>query len=202
MKDAKLVAEQFPWHDKWAYSQHLAHCYFNTRHSCSLIAISAARFNLKNEILQNRSIKHLQQEHNHEKLAKSDYLSLGFSEASMTEAFETSVLYQQLYYQIERVNPVCIWGPILMLEGWSAFNGPYIYNEIVKAHGKDKAKFRKIHKDNDNQHLDEAFEALASVTGEEDLLISNAMEQYSYFFLGLHKKIAKEVDLKNSRKAG
>lgn len=188
MAEANTIAKEFPWHDKESYAKHVAHCFYNARQTPVLLSLAGARLQ-EYPNLQRRCFTHLGEEQGHEMLAINDLKALGLSIKDFPEMQETAALYHSQIYMIEHKSPIMVWGAVLGLEGWSALNGPFIYEQVVKAHGPKAATFRKVHKDNDEGHLASAFKTISELDSKNQNLIVQSLEHYMYFFFEVHRKI-------------
>ena len=164
---------QFPWQSGRAYAQFLAQTYYYVCHTTRLLALAASRIGIEQEKVHHRFLKHAAEERSHHLLAERDISRLGFSLAEMPELPLTAALYEMQYYRVEHVSPMAIFGYILALEGVAVVYGGYVYEAVRKHHGDEPCSFVKLHANEDPDHLESAFDAVAASTDAERQMIKN-----------------------------
>ncbi len=161
----------FPWDDAKAYGEFLAQTYYYVCHTTRLLAVAAARIGVEQEKLHHRFLKHAAEERSHHLLALRDLAALGGSLERSPELPAAAALYETQYYRSEHIAPTMIFGYILALEGLSVVHGPFVYRSAQAKHGDAACSFLKLHSDEDPDHLDKAFEAIAALSEPEHRLI-------------------------------
>jgi len=176
------------WSSVDAYGAWLTQTYHYVCHSTRLLALSAARFDLKQNKLHSRFIEHLREEKGHEILAINDLKQLGKTIHDFSEFTETSAFYKTQYYWIEHVSPLAFYGYILCLEGYAVHRGGHFFKKIVENFGDKHASFLKTHKDEDTGHLKKAFDQLKNLP-ESDLsyITQNFIESCDLYDAILHR---------------
>ena len=75
-------------------------------------------------------------------------------------------------FRIIYIHAPCAWmslfGYIFMLEGLSVAHGAWIYERVTQAHGKEAASFVKLHANEDEDHMEKAFDVVSQL-GEREL---------------------------------
>ncbi len=192
MRKSKEVLDQFPWENSYAYAMWLKQTHHFVENSTRLIALAGSRFTLEQNDYHRRFLEHCSEEISHEKLLIHDIKSLGFDPMELPVLAETAAFYQCQHYWIERVSPMSFYGYILFLEGLAANHGKDITRRVVSQHGVRSATFFKVHSEEDENHLEEAFTRLSQISKIDELNIVQNFKQCSYFYLGFLKEISKQ----------
>jgi hypothetical protein len=169
------ISLEYPWENREAYATYLSQTYYYVRHSTRLLAASACRFEHKDESLHTRFLKHAREENAHDLLATRDLAALGYKQSECPELSVTKLVYQPQYYQIEHIDPICLFGYIFALEGVSALAAPKIYERVLKSHGKECTTFLKLHSTEDLDHIDKAF---ASIEGLDEFRMNLVRDNF------------------------
>ncbi len=175
----------FAWRDRRVYGDWLAQTYYYVRHSTRLLAAAAARFThdeLGNS-LHVRFAAHMAEEKRHELLALHDLKALGLSLDQFSERPSTRALWECQYYKVEHVDPVALFGYILALEAMSAAHGPWVYEEVAKAHGAAAATFLKLHAHDDEDHVQKAIAMLERIDARGRAAIEQNLAQSTFAYL-------------------
>lgn len=160
--------EAFPWRDKRAYAGWLLQTYTYVAHTTHLTALAASRLHGPAMPLHQRMLAHAAEEAGHEEMAIRDLKRLGFTlESAGPPLAVTEAFYQSLYFQIEHLTPMAIFGRILPLEGAAATLCMGVKADIAKVHGDGCTEFLGAHGEADPEHVEEAFAALKHV-GQTD----------------------------------
>lgn len=161
----------FPFEEPRAYAQFLAQTRHYVVHTTRLLGATAARISEDREALHVRFMQHAAEERSHHRLAEHDLRKLGRQIEQFPELPVTQALYQSQYYRVEHQNPMAIFGYIFALEGLAAAHGAWIYEAVCKAHGKEAATFVKLHANEDEGHLEKAFDVVNQLSAPEHALI-------------------------------
>lgn len=182
MKPVENYILDFPWENERAYSEWVAQTYYFVLQSTRLFACASSRCNLNDNKLHFRLIHHLGEERGHENLALHDLKVMNKSILDIPELPETSSLYQIQYYWIEHVNPAAFFGYLLCLEGLAVRVGKPIYQRVSQAHGKNAGTFLKVHVEEDESHLSEAFEYVNQFSAiEVECVMQNLSQSASLY---------------------
>ncbi|MDB5036699.1 MAG: hypothetical protein JWQ35_227 [Bacteriovoracaceae bacterium] len=190
MKAIETIYDSFPWSNKIAYGNWLAQTYYFVCHSTRLLATAAARFNFQQNKLHLRCIDHMKEERSHEILASQDLKHLGLSIDQFPELPVTSAFYQTQYFLIEHYNPLVLFGYILCLEGISSRRGKEACRQVVQSFGDKAAGFWKLHSEEDDGHLAQAFKQIDASTPSEVEAISRGLVQSSALYRQLLIEVA------------
>lgn len=188
-KELGFIVDNFPWGDPTAYAGWLAQTYYYAEKSTRILALASAHFPLTENKFHSRFVDHAREEKGHEKLLINDLKVLGKELRQIPEIPEMSAFYQCLYYWIEHINPVGIFGWVLCLEGLAVKRGPQLYEQVLKAHGPKATTFLKVHANEDVGHLATAFELLNSLTDEQKTLILQNFNQCCTLYGNVLEKI-------------
>jgi thiaminase len=179
------AVETTPWRDKAVYGAFLAQTNYYVSHSTRLLALTASRFKLSEELVHRRFIKHATEEMSHERLALRDLKNLGLSLEQFPEFPSTRAFYQTQYYMIEHVSPWSFWGYILMLEGLALAKGPWLFNEIKQHHDEKSGSFVKVHAAEDVGHMAEAEKAMHSLPERERPLVIERFSDAVFYYCSM-----------------
>lgn len=161
----------FPFDEPRAYAQFLAQTRHYVVHTTRLLGATAARIGEDREALHVRFMQHAAEERSHHRLAEHDLRKLGRSIEEFPELPVTQALYQSQYYRVEHTSPTAIFGYIFALEGLAVAHGAWIYEAVCKAHGKEAAAFVKLHANEDEGHLEKAFDVVNQLSEAEHAMI-------------------------------
>lgn len=186
------VVRAFPFEEPRAYAQFLAQTRHYVVHSTRLLGAAAARIGDDREALHVRFLQHAAEERSHHRLAEHDLRKLGRDLSQYPELPGTQALYQSQYYRVEHQAPTALFGYIFMLEGLSVAHGAWIYDRVVQAHGKEAATFVKLHANEDEDHLEKAFDVVSQLPEDELALIRDnylfTCALYRWFLVGAGSK--------------
>lgn len=190
---------QYPWEDADAYANWLAQTYYYVTHSTRLLTAAAARmpFDMLGSKLHYRCAAHVAEEKRHELLAIHDLNVLGYKLDSFPELPATKLFYEPQYMKIERIDPIALFGYILVLEALASTHGQAHTARVVAAHGSQAATFLKLHSTEDPDHVTKALESLASLNGEQQRVVCDNIEQsgFAYALLLSTATIARRPDV-------
>lgn len=201
--------DQFPITDPQIYAQFLAQTYYFVSHSTRLLASSAARFTVSQEDLHRRFIAHIAEEKGHHLIAAADLKNLGYDINFIPELPTTKILYETQYYKCEHIDPIALFGYILLLEGISITRGKQLYPILEQKFGKYATGFLRLHVEDDVDHLEKAFNHISNLEEEKINVIKENLEQtcimYNIFLDGISKnplQLAKLISTKRSAPVG
>lgn len=166
----KELLEDFHWEDKICYTNWLIQTYHYVKHTTRLTALCAAKLPLHlNHLHQHLLVHASQEEEAHEQLILNDLKELDFKFLKVIDDLEftiTQAFYKTLYYEIDNVSPLAIFGRIIPLEGLAATLGAIITSKVSKGNS-----FIGTHADADPHHVERAFAAVKDVSIEEARII-------------------------------
>lgn len=203
MAEAKEVFEDFPWEDPYAYAMWLQQTNHFVENSTRLFALTAARLPSHRNDFHRRLLSHGSEELGHEKLLVRDIAALNLGKVELPVLPLTQAFYQTQFYWIERVEPVSFYGYIFFLEGLAVSHARPAIERILKAHGPKALTFLKLHAEEDESHVEKAFETVTGkVTPQEEAWIIQNMETCCTLYLGFMKEIAAKYCSKQFKRAG
>jgi hypothetical protein len=88
-----------------------------------------------------------------------------------------------------------------MLEGGAVRKGTYIFHRIEKQFGPKTGNFLKIHSDEDQDHLQDAFKHLEDLNEEEVRVIEKNLVHSCEIYCSILEKIKMQVGLKSLKSA-
>lgn len=183
------LVRNFPWESKLCYSQYLGQSYFYARESTRILALASGSFELNQTDLHYRFLDHAREEKGHEVLLIKDLKNLGVDISDVVEMPEMSAFYHNLYYWIEHQDPIALFGWVLNLEGFALEDGKYIYDEVVKYHGKKCANFLNVHANEDEEHVASALKFFHKLNENQIQMISKNFSECSCLFYNIMDKI-------------
>ncbi len=186
IKDGIFLIENtlvdFPWDKKECYAAYLAQSYYFVCHSIPLLCASASRFSEEHLASRNRFIKHMSEEHNHQLLALRDLKSLGYDIENFSELPATKMLYESMYYKVEHKSPYALLGYILLLEIAASEIGPQIVDKLSAYYPKSALNFLRVHAEEDEDHVQKAYEVISSLPEYEQRLVLECFEQSAFAY--------------------
>jgi len=187
-----------PWNDKNFYSEWLAQTYFMVAQTPRLICLAAARFGIEEDSLHRSMVNHFSDEDKHEYVILDDLKNLGFSIEDFSENPETQLIHQKLFYSIDRIDPVAIFGRILFLEMLAASIDEKFLSKIEPFYRAEQYNFLRIHLEEDIEHVKKAMSSISGLSEHKQLIIGDEfyMTGYLYqeFMKGLLSKALRKVD--------
>ena len=169
----------FPWENESFYANWLAQTYYFALNSTRMLSLAAGEATLDEQELHRRFVAHVSEEINHEIMAVRDLGNLGFDVSKMQESRATKDFYGHQFNVIREHGPSAFMGWVLFLEGISAIHGPRLLTE-VSPFGPDATLFLKVHAEDDQDHIDSAFDVVNLVPEAKlDLVLQNMLKSSS-----------------------
>lgn len=188
-KKLEEIRLAFPWSNQEAYIGWLVNTYEYALNSCKILAVTGGRFPRGKNNFSNRFIAHAAEEKGHEKLLENDVRNFGLRMEDLKPSVLGQAFHQSLYYWMYADNPVGMFGWVLALEGFAVRNVPAMYEICNKAFGPKGSSFLRVHADEDEDHLQKAFESIKSFTNEENALVAQTLQFYAGLYGSLLQKI-------------
>lgn len=163
MEKTAPVILNFPWENKYAYAMWLAQTHYMVSHSTRLVAMAGAYVPVGQEQLHARFVDHSKEERGHQLVCIQDVKALGYQLSDFPQLYQSAAMYQVQYYWIQHHGPASFFGYTLALECLAEKFGPEVTRRVVSAHGDRAAKFLKLHAEADQDHTEEAYEAIAKI---------------------------------------
>lgn len=204
MEELKKYSQRvrdFNWENKDCYASWLSQTYHFVCHSTRLISFAASGFYKDREKEHSRYIKHISEEHFHEKLAEKDLKNLGKSLSDYPELSITKGFYQSQYYQISRLDASAFIGYVIALEGIAVLAGKDVVERTIKTHGKQCATFLKVHAEEDLKHIEDALDQYELLKDEHRKWAYDNFIQSGDLYCEMLDKIESNFTLKNNTNA-
>lgn len=182
------------WEDKHQYGHWLAQMYYFLCHATRLLSASAARLTIENDDIHMRMINHCQQEKTHERQALRDLKALGLSHTEFPEHPGAAIMYQSQYYLIDYEDPCALFGCILYLEGYSLHGLQDGYKRSKKAFGDKATLFLRTHTQEDEEHIDQAFEVMSKCNEKQLRSIIWSFKICDFAYVEMMKYIVEQAN--------
>jgi thiaminase len=196
------ITKEFPWEDPMAYAYWLGQTYFYAHKSNRILALAAAHFPPEENKFHHRFIDHAREEKGHEKLLLTDLKILQWKIEDIPDLPEMTAFYQGLFFWIEHIHPVGLFGWVLCLEGLAVKEGPQLYDRVRRAHGEKASTFLKVHSHEDVGHLSTAFALLEGLSEEQKKMICQNFHQCCALYGWVFKKIMMVTSESEMKRAG
>ncbi len=183
-----------------------AQTYAMVSHSTRLVAMAGSYVPLGQESLHARFVDHAREERGHQMVCVSDIQALGFQLDDLPVLFQSQTMYQIQYYWIQFRCAASFFGYTLALECLAEQFGPQVAHRVLKAHGKKASKFLLLHSEDDQEHTQEAYKHLQTLTpvevmaAKENLVLS--CEIYRSMLTEASTKVQSLEHLRPRRRAG
>ena len=184
------MISEMPWEDRNVYAHWLAQTWHFVKESTRLLNLCGAHMSQPMEDMHNRFIDHAKEEQGHAASLLRDLKQLGYTVEEFPEEPETAVFYQSQYYLIQHHSPLDFFGYIFLLEGVAVKFGTEIWERVHSVHGRKSASFLQIHGAEDPDHLEKAFQQLATLNSEQQMAIAKNFDQSAYFYERILRKSA------------
>lgn len=176
IQEIGAIYDAVSWGDRWLYANWLAQTFYYTRHATRVISWAAAKTPHSHEWIHLKLIQHIQEEKNHEELANHDLKNLGFSMEQFPEQASTTAYYGTLFYLLEHVSSLSLFGYFSILEGLAINAGVKLNNYVESHYGKNTATFLKVHCKADVKHFEEDLAILEKFDENELAAIEKSVE--------------------------
>ncbi|MFZ4403939.1 MAG: iron-containing redox enzyme family protein [Pseudobdellovibrionaceae bacterium] len=181
-KKLEGIRKQFPWGNQQAYLSWLTNTYEYAVKSTRILALTGGKFPTDKTVYSNRFIAHAAEEKGHEKLLENDVKNFGLNIKNLAPSNLAKAFHQSLYYWIYEANPIGIFGWVLALEGFAVRNVPAMYEVCKSVYGPQYVSFLKVHAEEDEDHLNKAFQSLKGFTEEENGIVVESMLFYTNLY--------------------
>ena len=182
------------------YVEFLSQAYHHVKHTVPLLMLVGARLPESKEWLREAVAEYIEEELGHQEWILNDIAACSSDKEAVRESkpsYATELMVSYAYDSIQRVNPLCFFGMVHVLEGTSIAMADNAASAIGSALSlPDKAfSYLKSHGSLDIEHV-QFFEGLMSkITDkdEQDLIVESAKK----FYL-LYGNIFRALDNRNS----
>lgn len=188
----QIICNRFKWSNREHYLSWLAQTYEYAVCSTRILALAGGRMPLDKTYFATRFIAHAAEEKGHEILLENDIRNFG-CDINKLEVFpESKAFHQSLYYWLSYGNPIAVLGWVLALEGFSVLNINKILETCDETYGPKFTTFLKVHANEEEEHLEKAFEVIKTLNNDEIKLVSNTLYQYGHLYGNIYEKIEKK----------
>ena len=192
MEETRPIILNFPWENPEAYGMWLAQTYHMVCYSTRIVALAGALTKLDDESLHNRFIDHSREERGHPRLCLIDLKNINRDITQYPKMYQAISMYQCQYYWLERKDPAAFFGYGLSLECLATNFGKKLYEKVSNAYGKKAANFLRVHAEEDDDHVDAAFEEVKklSETQKEYVIenLTNSTKLYRSMLIEIEEK--------------
>lgn len=181
----KLVTDEInniDWTNKMNYAGWLSQTYYHICHSTRVLAAAAARFQVAQDKHHLQCVGHAREEKSHEKIVLKDLKTLGFEMKEFPEFASTKALYRNIYYSIEHVDPISIYGYVYFLELLSIRGGVGMLKKASEAFGNSISAHLTLHSADDVEHLGQYAKLLEACTDHQKSIICNAVAETAFLY--------------------
>lgn len=200
-KEAQETFKNLPWEDPHFYGEWLAQTFFMVSHTPRFICLAAARFDVQEDFLHRKMVAHFADEDEHEYILLDDLKNIGFDIKDYQELPQTSLVVQQLYYQIDRIDPIAIFGRILFLELMASTIDSSFFQDFQKHYTENQSHFLRIHMEEDVTHVQKAFSVLDHIPKEKHHIIGDNFYLTGYLYKQFLDGIVRKYRLRSVLKA-
>lgn len=180
---------ELPWENEQFYSNWLAQTYFMVSHTPRFICLAAARFGTAEDGFHRKMVNHFNDEDKHEYILIKDLKNLGYSIEDFEIFPETSLVVEQLYHQIDRVDPISIFGRIIFLEMLTAKLSSKFKDKFNSQYNNHTGEFLKIHFEEDIEHVQKAFSVLIDLDVKKKKIIGDEFYMTGMLYKSFLEKI-------------
>lgn len=172
---------QFPWKDAHCYGQWLLQQFFLVQHTTRFLALSAARYSLKDQHWHTTALHHLREETGHDQLLVKDLVAMDIDSKEHNPLPETLFLFQSQYYWTV-MDPVAHLGYAYLLEGVAALYGAHIWHEAEACFGSKATNFIRVHNEEDQAHYRDGLKALEGLEAPRLAQLKTNLYQSQYMY--------------------
>ncbi|RRJ84024.1 TenA family transcriptional regulator [Aestuariirhabdus litorea] len=160
------------------YLAFLTQAYHHVRHTVPLMMACGSRLSESQNWMQPALVEYIEEEVGHEKWILNDVRAIGGSAEDVIgqgPAFETEMMVAYAYYSIERINPICFFGMVLVLEGTSIALADRVADAVQGKLGLPAKAFSYLrsHGSLDQEHIklyEELVNRIESTQDQQDLI--------------------------------
>ena len=165
--------DNFPWEKPTFYSEWLAQTFFIVQHTPRYICLAASRFDYSQNDFHRKLVAHLSDEDQHEVDVLNDLKNLGHDISEFRPMPEVNIMIENLYYQIDNIDPLSIFGRILFLEYVASNISTQLRKRISLSWELNQRQFLKIHFEEDVEHVKKAFSVVHGLSGRQKRLVGD-----------------------------
>jgi pyrroloquinoline quinone (PQQ) biosynthesis protein C len=185
--------------DTELYVAFLTQAYHHVKHTTPLLMAAGSRIPSEKEWLRDAIAEYIEEEVGHQEWILNDIAACGIDKETVrfsTPNFHTELMVSYAYDQIARVNPLCFFGMVQVLEGTSIAAATPAADSIQAALGLPNSAFSYLrsHGSLDLEHVD-FFKGLMNKITEptEQSLIIEAAKRFYYLYGNIFRSLTAEL---------
>lgn len=170
------------------YIEFLTQAYHHVSHTVPLLMCAGSRLPVAQESVRGAIAEYIEEEYGHQEWILNDIRACGGDAEKIrsgTPCLPIEMMVAFLYYRIERVNPMSLFGMVLVLEGTSVSIASSIAAQVEHTLGLPKAAttYLRSHGELDQGHLQFFARLMDTVTDERDqvAIIHTARRVYQLY---------------------
>ena len=155
------------------YIAFLTQAYYHVSHTVPLLMSAGSRLPASHEAIRGAIAEYIDEEYGHQEWILNDIQACGGDAESVrngTPGIPIEMMVAWLYYRIERVNPMSIFGMVQVLEGTSVSIATAIAAQVERTLGlpEQATTYLRSHGELDQGHLKFFASLMDTVTDEAD----------------------------------
>ncbi|MEB7502413.1 iron-containing redox enzyme family protein [Leclercia pneumoniae] len=155
------------------YIAFLTQAYYHVSHTVPLLMSAGSRLPASHEAVRGAIAEYIDEEYGHQEWILNDIRACGGDAESVrngTPGIPIEMMVAWLYYRIERVNPMSIFGMVQVLEGTSVSIATAIAAQVERTLGlpEQATTYLRSHGELDQGHLKFFASLMDNVTDEAD----------------------------------
>ncbi|WP_225084959.1 iron-containing redox enzyme family protein [Pectobacterium colocasium] len=170
------------------YIEFLTQAYYHVSHTVPLLMCAGSRLPSSHESIHGAIAEYIEEEYGHQEWILNDIRACGGDAEKVrlgTPGVPIEMMIAFLYYRIERVNPMSIFGMVWVLEGTSVSIASSIAARVEQTLGlpKEATTYLRSHGELDQDHLKFFALLMNTVTDkrDQDAIIHTARRVYHLY---------------------
>lgn len=170
------------------YIAFLTQAYYHVSHTVPLLMCAGGRLPSTHEAVRGALAEYIDEEYGHQEWILNDIRACGGNPEAVREGMPSlpiEMMIAYLYYRIERVNPMSIFGMVLVLEGTSVAIATAVAAQLENtlALPQQATTYLRSHGELDQGHLQFFASLMDSVTdkSDQDAIIHTARRIYHLY---------------------
>ncbi|WP_226051408.1 TenA family transcriptional regulator [Dickeya chrysanthemi] len=155
------------------YLDFLTQAYYHVSHTVPLLMCAGGRLPASHEAVRGAIAEYIDEEYGHQEWILNDIRTGGGDAEKVrngTPGMPIEMMIAYLYHRIERVNPMSIFGMVLVLEGTSVSIASAVAAQVERTLGlpEQATTYLRSHGELDQEHLKFFASLMDTVTDEDD----------------------------------
>ncbi|MBA0171085.1 MULTISPECIES: TenA family transcriptional regulator [Pectobacterium] len=170
------------------YIEFLTQAYYHVSHTVPLLMCAGSRLPSSHESVRGAITEYIEEEYGHQEWILNDIRACGGDAEKVrlgTPSLPIEMMIAFLYYRIERVNPMSLFGMVLVLEGTSVSIASSIAAQVEQRLGlpKKATTYLRSHGELDQDHLKFFALLMDTITDkrDQDAIIHSARRVYHLY---------------------